>query len=54
MGKQFWGKSPVDCVKKIAKIALSCTVSEINALLRFFAEILDGCQKWWKNDFGEK
>ena len=39
-GKQFLGKSPVDStnrlgVKNFNKIALSCTVSEINAFLHF-------------------
>ena len=35
----FWGKSPIDsadspCVKKVAEVALSRTVLEINMLLR--------------------
>ena len=46
----FWGKSPVDYsdtlrIKNFIKIALSRTVSEINAFFVFYAEIQDGRQK---------
>ena len=41
-------------VKNFVKIAPSHTVSEINVFLRFYTEIQDGHQKWWKNDFWEK
>ena len=37
--------------KKFAEIALSRTVSKINAI---YEEIQDGCQKWRKFDFCEK
>ena len=59
-GKTLFCKtSPVDSpytlwVKNFIKIALSCSVSEINTFFAFYAEIQDGCQKWRENDFWEK
>ena len=51
--------SPVDSadilqVPNFVEIALSHTVSEINALLHFYAEIQDGREKWRESDFCEK
>ena len=52
----FWEKSPVDSadnlqVKNFVEIALSHSISEINRVFAFYAEIQDGRQKWWKNNF---
>ena len=49
----FCEKLPVDSaytlwVKNLVEIALSRTVSKINAL---YAEIQDGCQKWRESNF---
>ena len=60
--KRFWRvndfgeNSPVDSahslgIKNFVKIALSLSVSEINM---FYAEIQDGRQKGWENDFCAK
>ena len=38
-------------IHNFVEIALSCTVSEINAL---YTEIQDGCQKWRESDFLRK
>ena len=58
-GKRFFGKSPVDSadtlwVKNFVEIALSHFISEINGFFAFSAEIQDGRQKWWENDFCKK
>ena len=55
----FCKKSPVDSadtlrVQNFVEIAVSRSVSEINASLPFYAEIQDGRQKWRENDFWEK
>ena len=55
----FGKKSPVDStdtlwVKKFVEIALSRSISKINAFFAFYAEIQDGRQKWRENDAGEK
>ena len=41
-------------VNNFDEITLSCTVSERNAFLCFFAKLQDGRQKWQENDFREK
>ena len=41
-------------VKTFIEIALSRTVSKINAILNFYAEIQHGRQNWQKSDFWEK
>ena len=55
LGNDFGENLPVDSehtlrVKNFIKIALARSVSEINV---FYAEIQDGCQKWWENLFGK-
>ena len=55
----FWEKVAVDSAdtlqfKNFVEIALSHSVSEINAFFSFYAEIQDGRQKWQKNYFRGK
>ena len=55
-GKMIFAKSrqltlQIPCGSKIVKIALSHSVSEINTFFTFYAEIQDGRQKYWENDF---
>ena len=55
---EFWEKSPVDStdtlgVTNFNKIALSCTVSEINAFLRFTQKFKMPTQMTRKTIFGK-
>ena len=55
----FWKKSPKDSAnslqfQKFVKIALSRTVSEINAFLRFMQKFKTAAKKLMENNFWEK
>ena len=55
----FWEKSPVDSegtlwVKNFVKIALSRTVSEIAAFLRFLQKFKMAAKNGWKTIFGKR
>ena len=39
------------CDKSFVKITLTCSISEINTIFAFCAEIQDSLQKWRVNDF---
>ena len=49
--KSMLGWTDTSRVKNVIEIALAYSVSEINMS---YAEIQDGCQKWWENDYGTK
>ena len=41
-------------LKNFIKIALSHSLSKLKCLFAIYAEIQDGYQKWWENDFWKK